>query len=84
MNDTPEGVRRRYRALLMSRPAADRLRMGCDMFEAARALIRAAVGARGERATRQALFLRTYGADFDAETRGRILAALSGRARFGA
>ena len=76
MNDTPEAVSRRYRALLMSRPAADRLRMGCDMFEAARALIRAGVAASGEQATRQSLFLRTYGADFDAETRDRILAGL--------
>lgn len=76
MIDTPEVVSRRYRALLMSRPAADRLRMGCDMFEAARALIRAGVTESGEQVTRQALFLRTYGADFDAETRRRILARM--------
>jgi hypothetical protein len=76
MNDTPEAVRRRYRSLLMARPAADRLRMGCDMFDAARTLVLAGVVATGEPSPRAAIFLRTYGADFDAETRRRILIAL--------
>lgn len=80
MNDTPEPVVVRYRELLMQRSSAERLAMACDMFDAARTLMRAALSAEPDsRPLRVRLFLRTYGQDFDAKTRDRIcdwLAAL--------
>lgn len=84
MKDTPDAVSMRYRALLMARPGAERLRMGCDMFDTARALVRSAVATGDAPSARAAVFLRTYGADFDARTRECILLALdsaSGRPR---
>ncbi|HEX7410214.1 MAG TPA: hypothetical protein VF515_21545 [Candidatus Binatia bacterium] len=38
MTDTPDAVRTRYRVMLMRRPGAERLKMACDMFDAARRL----------------------------------------------
>jgi hypothetical protein len=60
------------RRLLMERTEAERLRMGCAMFDAARALMRAglgdATGTDRSAALRVRLFERTYGSDFDATT----------------
>lgn len=41
MKDTSASVSDLYRRMLMSRSGEERLRMGADMFEAARALVRA-------------------------------------------
>jgi hypothetical protein len=80
VNDTPEHVEQRYRALLMERSGEDRLLMGFKMFDTARAIVRASLGdAEGvdsSMAMRVALFLRTYGADFTAEEREGIAARL--------
>ncbi len=82
MTDTPPDVRDRYRAMLMRRSGAERLRMGCEMFDAARVLVRASLG--GSHGTSSPefngrLFLRTYGCDFDAETTARVVAYLERR-----
>ena len=83
MTDTPEAVRDLYRRLLMRRSGADRLRMGCDMFDTARAFVRSSLGdPSGTDASpdlKARLFLRTYGTDFDAETVARITARLRRR-----
>jgi len=76
MKDTTDAMSARYRDLLMARPGVERLRMGCDMFDTARALLRSAVASGDSPSARSAVFLRTYGADFDAPTRERILSAL--------
>ncbi len=80
MTDTSPEVGRRYRELLLRRSGEERLRMGCSMHAAAQALVRASVLERHPQASavvlRQALFLRFYGGDFDAESRARILARL--------
>ena len=83
MSDTSAVVAARYRALLMRRPAAERPLMGCAMFDTARALMHAGLGdpTGTDRSAdmRVQLFLRTYGTDFDAATRTRIVAHLRSR-----
>lgn len=77
MTDTPDAVRTRYRVMLMRRPGAERLKMACDMFDAARRLARAGLGdTTGTNRSPEfkvRLFLRIYGQDFDPETRARIV-----------
>ena len=80
MTDTPDHIDALYGTLLMRRSGAERLRMASDMFDAARALVRASLGdpngtdASPEMKVR--LFLRLYAQDFDADTRARIVARL--------
>jgi hypothetical protein len=64
--------------MLLSRSGEEGLIMGCRMFDAARALILASLGnpKENDSGVRVALFLRTYGQDFDPETRDRIAAQL--------
>jgi len=80
MSDTPRSIQDLYRHLLMRRSGADRLRMGCEMFDAARALVRASLGApRREPDTPELnarVFLRTYAGDFTPEQVVRIVAHL--------
>lgn len=80
MTDTTPEVARRYRELLLRRSGEERLKMGCSMHAAARALVRASVLEKepyaSPAAVRRALFLRFYGHEFDAAARERILAAL--------
>ena len=80
MNDTRPEVAEQYRRLLLSRSGEERLQMGSSMNATARALIRASVLERdpgaSASAVRRETFLRFYGREFDAETRGRILARL--------
>ena len=79
MNDTPEAVQNLYRTLLMRRSGSERVKMGCAMFDTARALARASLQGRShnDNELRVHLFVRTYGGDFDAETVERISAWLS-------
>jgi hypothetical protein len=64
----------------MERSGAERLKMGCSMFDTARALMRAGLGQdrEGERSpdVQAWLFERTYGRDFDRATAARIIARL--------
>ena len=64
----------------MQRSGAERLKMGFSMFATARALAVSSVLEKdpsvSPAAIRSALFLRSYGADFGAEERERILARL--------
>lgn len=82
MNDTPGDVERQYQKLLMERSGEERLRMGCRMFDVARALVRASLGdpdgIDGSPAMRVALFRRIYGADFSPEARERFVILLRG------
>ena len=81
MNDTAPAVEIVYRRLLLARSGVDRLKMGCDMFDAAVTLARAGVRAAAPGATeervRAEVFVRLYGGDFDAPTQARIVERLS-------
>ena len=79
MKDTPQVVEDLYRALLMARPGAERLKMGCAMFDTSRALARANLKAHlhTDVDIRVRLFVRTYGRDFDPGTVEQIVERLS-------
>ena len=81
MNDTPESVRELHRSMLMKRSGAERLKMGCNMFDTARALAKANLRSEGcpEEEIPIRLFLRFYERDFDEDTLARIVEALSSR-----
>ena len=80
MNDTTPEVEARLAALFATRSGSDRVRMACEMFTLARALMVANIRAEapGIAATelRVQIFERTYGDDLDAETRARVVARL--------
>jgi hypothetical protein len=74
MNDTPEAVQNFYRRLLMRRSGSERVKMGCAMFDTARAFARASLRmlSRSDAELRARLFMHTYGGDFEPETAKRI------------
>lgn len=81
MNDTPPEMARKYRAMLLQRSGAERLKMASSMFATSRTLIVASLREKDPSASpatiRRALFLRFYGADFDAQTREKILVRIT-------
>lgn len=80
MTDTRPEVAWKYREMLLGRPREERLKMGCSMHATARALVRASVLAKiptvSPAELRRTLFLRFYGAEFNADERQRIAAWL--------
>ncbi len=82
MTDTPPEVEARVRALLAARSGSDRVRMACEMFTMARALIGADIGRRDPALSpveqRVKLFERLYADDLDEATRTRVVARLRG------
>ena len=84
MRDTSPEMEARYHAMLLARSGEARLRMAGSMYATARALVVASILELNPSASaaevRQALFLRFYGHEFDAETRARILARLGNTA----
>jgi len=83
MNDTSPNAERTYRAMLLGRSGAERLKMGCSMFATARTLVVAGLRSNAPRASpatvRQALFLTFYGRDFTETDRAKIIARLAGQ-----
>ena len=67
--DTSILVERRYRRMLLARSGAERLKMGCAMFDASRALMRAGLrqreGLTDPVEVRAQLLVRTYAEDLD-------------------
>jgi hypothetical protein len=80
MNDTSPDMESRYRAMIMERSGEERLKMGCSMFDAAKALMQAGILGQNPYASlaeiRRALFMQLYGHEFNAESRAKILAAI--------
>ena len=76
MNDTPTEIDARMAALFAARTGSDRVRMACEMFDTARALLVADIRRREPELSgaelRVRIFERTYGDDFDADARARI------------
>lgn len=77
MTDTDAQIEARVRELFMRRSGSDRVRMACEMFDLARTLMTANIRAEhpeiseGDRAR---IVERTYGDDFPAAERDRIMA----------
>ena len=80
MNDTPPDVETRLGALFAARSGSERVRMTCEMFAMARALMVANIRAEAPDISaaelRVKIFERTYGDDLDTEDRARIVARL--------
>ena len=65
MTDTPPEISEMVRARLMARSGAERVRMGVEMFEAARRMVLASLPADLSEAERKRqLFERVYGVPF--------------------
>jgi hypothetical protein len=81
MKDTSTDMEQKYREMLLRRSGEERLKMGCSMHATAQALVRASVLAKNPKASpaeiRRELFLRFYGAEFDSETKDKILGVLA-------
>jgi len=80
VRDTSPDVDAAFTALFAARSADDRIRMTCDMFDVAKALIAADIRDKcpgiSPADLRVQMFDRLYLGDFDAETRARITSAL--------
>ena len=80
MNDTSPDMESRYRAMIMERSGEERLKMGCSMFDTAKAVMQAGILDQNSHASpaeiRRALFMQLYGHEFDADSREKILAAI--------
>ena len=80
MNDTSPDTESRYRAMIMERAGEERLKMGCSMFDTAKALMQAGILDQNPDTSsaeiRRALFMQLYGHEFDADSREKILAAI--------
>jgi hypothetical protein len=61
---------------LLARSGEERLKMGCSMHAAARAMVLASTSEKSAVAAKQALFLRFYRDEFGPSERKKILAAL--------
>ena len=83
MKDTPPGVERKFRKMLLERSGQERLKMGCSMHATAQALAKASISQQHPNAhpaeLKRLLFLHFYGADFEPEERKRIASALAKR-----
>jgi hypothetical protein len=82
VRDTTPEADARVRELFARRSGSDRVRMACDMFDLARALMVSRVWAEHPDITegelRVMIFERTYGGDFGPDERARIAARLRG------
>jgi hypothetical protein len=81
MTDTPPNVARLYHEMLMARSGAERLRMGCDLFMAARRLALAGLQAESPDDLSARLFLRFYSRDFSPQQRSAIVERIRAAAR---
>lgn len=77
MTDTSPEIETIWLEMWKKVPPAERLRMGCEMFSAAKELamagIRKELGRDDPKEMRRRLFYRFYGTDFTAEESERIL-----------
>lgn len=78
--DTLPAAAEVHQRLMMQRSGTERFLMGCEMFSTSRALVCAGIRDEGRSLTsaqlKVALFLRTYGRDFDSVTTERIASRL--------
>ena len=83
MNDTQPDVEEQFAALFRQRSGSDRVRMACEMFDLARALVVANIKAQhpgiADSALRVKVFERMYGGDFTPDERIQLVARLRER-----
>jgi hypothetical protein len=76
VKDTPPEVERAFQKMLLARSGEERLKMGCSMHAAARALVIASIPEKDAGTVKRELFLRFYGDEFKPQERKKILRAL--------
>ena len=85
MKDTPPGIERKFRKMLLERSGQERLKMGCSMHATAQALAKASISQQHPGAHpaqfKRLLFLHFYGTDFEPKERKRIASALARNVR---
>lgn len=83
MNDTSALMTAKYYRLIMARSNAERLRMGCSMFDTAKKIVRSAILNRNPKITaggmKAEVFLRFYGSEFSETEQAKILNGLRSR-----
>ncbi len=82
MNDTSEEMEKRYHTMLMQLSGEERLKMGCSMYDAARAIVKSSILNENPGLTegelKEKIFLRFYGLDFSESQKQKIIAGLKG------
>ena len=77
MNDTSPEMELKMREMMMKKRPAERLRMGCSMFDMAKRLVISSIRQKDRAVTprnlKKEIFLRFYGNDFDRATQQKIL-----------
>jgi len=76
MNDTSVTFEEMMRIRIMQKSPEERLRMGCDMCDTAKSLVRASLPGLSGVSLNMAIFERFYGHDFDEATKKKIKAHL--------
>jgi hypothetical protein len=69
-------MQRKFQEMLLERSGEERLKMGCSMHAAARALVKASISEKDPIAVNRVLFLRFYGGEFEPKERKKILLAM--------
>jgi hypothetical protein len=81
MNDTPPEIEEKVREIFRKKTPEERIRMGCEMYDASRYLVQQALLRENpnisEVELKQQLFLRFYGNEFSKEKLDGILAHLA-------
>ena len=81
MKDTSEAMAARFQNMIMDRNPAERLLMGCSMFDAAKQIVKSAIMddhpkiLPGE--MKEKIFLRFYGMEFSKAEKKKILDVLN-------
>ncbi len=77
MNDTTPEIAEKVREMFRMKSGAERLEMGCSMYDTSRYLVKRAILENNpqisETALRQELFLKFYADDFSLEQQQKIL-----------
>jgi len=80
MNDTSALMLSKYYQMIMARSKAERLRMGCSMFDTAKKIVRSAILNQHPEITagrmKAEIFLRFYGSEFSVAEQAKILKGL--------
>lgn len=80
MNDTHPEIEKKFQEMLMKKSPQERLRMGCEMFDAAKQIVVSSLRQENPNISpaelRQKVFLRFYKDDFTPAQLEKILARL--------
>ena len=78
MNDTNHKIARKFKQLMAKKSPAERLVMGCSMYDMSKSLVTSSILKQIPNATqsilRREIFLRFYGNEFSPEDQKKIIA----------